>query len=132
MSQMNKMDEEDIEFMTIAQIGIYLLYRRKKKENSTAKRKWWIRPWIARRLERGAYHNLIQEMRDEDQGSFANFFRLYPNLFEELEFLIQEKIRKQDTTYRNSISTGERLAITLRFLASGKIYVNTFLLGNLK
>jgi len=45
----------------------------------------------------------------------------------ELEFLINligEKISKKDTAFRKAISVQERLALTLRFLASGDSYVS--------
>lgn len=38
--------------------------------------------------------------------------------------LIETKIMKSDTNYRISISASERLAITLRFLATGDSYTS--------
>ena len=42
-----------------------------------------------------------------------------PERFEHLLQLIGPKITKEDTRFRKSIPAGERLALTLRFLASG-------------
>ena len=39
--------------------------------------------------------------------------------FEHLDSLIERLIKKQDTRFRKSISTRERLIITLRYLCSG-------------
>ena len=39
--------------------------------------------------------------------------------FEELLSAIAPKITHQDTVFRNAISPGERLAVTLRYLATG-------------
>ena len=100
------MDKEEDKCMAIVKIRI---------DESTAKIKWWIRPWIARCFEWGAYHSLIKETQDEDESSFGNSFRQCPNLFDELEFIILKKIQEHDTTYKNNISTCERLAITLPF-----------------
>jgi hypothetical protein len=50
-----------------------------------------------------------------------------PSEFEFLIDLIWGKISKKDTTFRKAISVQERLALTLRFLASGDSCVNCFL-----
>jgi hypothetical protein len=42
--------------------------------------------------------------------------------------LIDEKISKNDTTFKKAISVQERLALTLRFLASGNSYVSPYYL----
>jgi hypothetical protein len=44
--------------------------------------------------------------------------------FEFLVHLIGEKISKEDTAFRKAISVQESLALTLRFLASGDMYVS--------
>lgn len=40
-------------------------------------RRWWVRPWATqrRRQSQGFASNLVQELREEDEGSFHNFFR---------------------------------------------------------
>jgi len=47
-----------------------------------------------------------------------------PSEFEFLINLIGEKMLKKDTALRKSIFVQERLALTLRFLASGDSYVS--------
>jgi len=47
-----------------------------------------------------------------------------PSEFEFLINLIGEEISKKDTAFGKAISVEERLALTLRFLASGDWYVN--------
>jgi hypothetical protein len=47
-----------------------------------------------------------------------------PSEFEFLINLIGEKISKKSTAVRKAISVQERLALTLRFLASGDSYVS--------
>ncbi|CAK1592157.1 unnamed protein product [Parnassius mnemosyne] len=41
------------------------------------------------------------------------------NSFDELLSIISQRIKKQDTNMRRSITPAERLAVTLRYLASG-------------
>jgi len=57
-------------------------------------------------------------------GLYKNFTRMSPSEFEFFINLIGEKISKNDTAFRKAISVQERLALTLRFLASGDSYVS--------
>ena len=57
-------------------------------------------------------------------GLYKNFTRMSPSEFEFLINLIGEKMLKKDTALRKSIFVQERLALTLRFLASGDSYVS--------
>ena len=53
---------------------------------------------------------------------FKNFFQMKRSDFEVLLNLIAPKIKKEDTSFRRAISANERLAVTLRFLATGDSY----------
>lgn len=53
---------------------------------------------------------------------FKNFCRMCPKDFEALLKLVEPKIMKIDTNYRIAIPAAERLAVTLRFLATGDSY----------
>ena len=68
----------------------------------------------------GAYHQLLQELRVSDTASYKNFLRIDVASFEAIMQLITPVISWQDTRMREFISAGERLALTLRFLATGK------------
>ena len=46
--------------------------------------------------------------------------RMDTDLFEEILTAIRPHIERQDTNFRRAIHAEERLAITLRFLATGK------------
>ena len=48
------------------------------------KRSVWVKKWILQREEKGAYHNLLQELRLQDQDSYRNFLRMDVHAFEEL------------------------------------------------
>lgn len=97
--------------------ALWFLYMRRRERSV---RSVWTRPWLLRRDELGAYDTLLSELRDEDEGSFLNFLRVTPGLFEELVTKVSPYIKRQDTTFRKAISPGMRLAITLRYLATGK------------
>ena len=93
-----------------------LLKRRRKRDK---KRNVWVKTWVGRRDEKGCYNNLVKELAAEDAGSFKYFARLYPALFDTLVHLVSPLIVKQNTNCRAALSPAERLAVTLRFLATG-------------
>ncbi|KAJ8937719.1 hypothetical protein NQ318_015462 [Aromia moschata] len=62
----------------------------------------------------------MSELRIEDPAQFSNFLRMRPAEFEKLACKIGPFVAKQDTKFRKAISVQERLAVTLRFLASNK------------
>jgi len=84
------------------------------------KRKFWVRPMFTQRMRRlqGASDNLIIEMQTTDREKFFNYFRMSPQLFEELLALVGPRIEKQELC-RVPISPRIRLQVTLRWLASG-------------
>lgn len=105
----------------IAAAVLVLLLKRKyqKKNKSNKPRRTWVRNWIARRPMLGAYSQLLSELRSEDPKQFKNFLRMSEKDFNFLLNLVHHKIEKLDTNMRESIKPSERLAITLRFLATG-------------
>ena len=90
-------------------------YRGKRK----VKRKVWVRKIYKMRERKGAYNTLVQEMRTEDREEHFRFFRMSPERFDHLLSLVSPYITKKNTNFRKAISAAERLAVTLRFLASG-------------
>jgi hypothetical protein len=109
----------------------WLLFLRKKSQQR--RRTVWVRDWLLRRDDLGAYGTLLSELREEDKGSFLNFLRVSPGMFDDLVNRVSPLIERQDTYYRKSIAPGMRLAITLRYLATGIyeniiVYVKNFIL----
>lgn len=97
--------------------AVWLIMHKKMRKS---KRKIWVKDWLKRRNELGAYDTLLSELRQEDEASFLNFFRLSPGIYDWLLDQVTPYIEKQNTNYRQAISAGMRLAITLRYLATGK------------
>lgn len=60
------------------------------------------------------------ELNLQDSEYYKNFLRMCASDFEYLLEKVKPKIEKQDTVMRNAITVGERLAITLKYLAGGK------------
>ena len=93
------------------------------EENTTGReRKIWTREWIGKRKERGAFHQLVQEMLAEDEPAFEKYFRMSKEKFFELVRRREPNITKQDTRMRESIKPEERVAVTLRYLATGETF----------
>lgn len=65
---------------------------------------------------------MFQEMLNEDSEEFKNFCRMSPNDFDVLLSKVEPLITKQNTRLRLPIPAKVRLAITLRFLATGDSY----------
>ena len=93
-----------------------------QRKEMRRRRRFWVRPWIERRLQFGFYHHLMQELRVEDSETFANFLRMPPRIFDELLSMLYDRLLKQTTNFRSPLEPGLKLAITLRHLATGASY----------
>ncbi|KAK8755127.1 hypothetical protein V5799_002171 [Amblyomma americanum] len=91
-----------------------LLHRLRRKR----RRSLYIRKVFDRRPWYGEYHHLVQELRQSDPEYHFKYFRMTKASFDKLLGLIYERIL-HPPTHRRPISPGERLAVTLRFLATG-------------
>ena len=115
------MDSSDDDAVAAAEmLGLFLkskLDARKKRK----RRAIWTKSWIGNRLSMGAYHALVQELRETDTRGFANFLRMDVESFEILLRRVAPLIARQDSVLRLSIQPEERLALTLRWLATGML-----------
>ncbi|KAK3931968.1 Putative nuclease [Frankliniella fusca] len=84
-------------------------------------RRWRVRPMLQERQIYGAWHTLVPLLRETDPEEYFNFLRMTPESFDWLLDKVGPVIIKQQSKRSLSeyISPGERLALTLRFLASG-------------
>ena len=98
-----------------AVVAIVVNRRRRRRRNRTI----WVREWVKNRKDQGAYHQLLQELRLTDTSSYRNFLRMDDPTFDELLHMVGPMITYQDTVMRKAIPPGERLALTLRYLATG-------------
>ena len=103
----------------IALLFLFLM-RRRRRRRIAACQQTWAKNWILRRPRHGVYANLLRELNAEDPETFRQYHRLDTDAFNKILSMVGPVIQKKDTVMRTTISPGERLAITLRFLATGK------------
>uniref|UniRef100_A0A224Z552 Nuclease HARBI1 n=1 Tax=Rhipicephalus zambeziensis TaxID=60191 RepID=A0A224Z552_9ACAR len=82
------------------------------------KRSLYIREIFDRRPEYGEYHHLVQELRQSDPEYHFKYLRMTKASFDQLLSLVHAKLIHAPT-HRRPISPAERLAVTLRFMATG-------------
>ena len=116
------MSSEDI--AAVAAAAFLILSGDKKK------RRYWVRPSLARRQLYNLNHLMDDLIRDDTDPTtnelnvtgysyFKNFVRMSVEDFNYLEEAITPYVKLQDTSFRPAISVREQLGITLRFLATG-------------
>jgi len=66
----------------------------------------------------------MSELLLNDGCSFRNFVRLTKSDFEELLCMVAPKISKKDINFCAAISPSIRLAVTLRYLATGESFTS--------
>lgn len=93
------------------------MYKQWKKEKDNKKinttRKYWIHPILTRREKHGEFHILYAELRNYDD-EFYNYLRMTKRTFDKLLSVLNIKLKHQHTAMRDSISSAERLVVTLR------------------
>ena len=75
--------------------------------------------------KRGKYThlNLLREISETHaESDYKNYYRMNEQLFIELLKKITPYLTRKDTVMRDSLSVEERLALTLRFLATGRAF----------
>jgi hypothetical protein len=95
-------------------VALVLIRRRRK-------RTWWIHPINQKREELGEYHRLVLELR-LDSERFIKYFRMTPDLFDNLLSKVGPLIQKRGSNFRKTLSASQRLAITLRLVP--KIFIS--------
>ncbi|KAK0133483.1 Protein ALP1-like [Merluccius polli] len=96
-------------------IAVAVLYHRRCQRRC---HRFWVHPILLGRETHGEFHRLIQELR-LDFIQFQRYFRLDTSQFDELLVRVGPSIARQDTRFRKAIGASQRLAICLRYLATG-------------
>ncbi|CAI6355142.1 unnamed protein product [Macrosiphum euphorbiae] len=108
--------------LTTAAAGVSAAFIIIATHGKVRKRRWWQRKFLKNGISYG--DNLMSELLLNDGSSFRNFVRLTKSDFEELLRLVAPKISKKNTNYRAAIPPSIRLAVTLRYLATGDSFTS--------
>jgi hypothetical protein len=70
--------------------------RQQEREQGRARRprRWWVKPWVARRPLHGQYHHLFQELDQECEMDYMAYIRVDRNMFAELLERVGPRIMK--------------------------------------
>ncbi|KAE8746825.1 hypothetical protein FOCC_FOCC006462 [Frankliniella occidentalis] len=85
-------------------------------------KRWHVRPMLQDREIFGDWYSLVPTLAQHDRDEFFNFLRMTPESFDWLLGKVSPFITKTSKTKRTC--TGERLAVTLRYLASGDSHIS--------
>lgn len=88
------------------------------EDDAPPKRSCWVDDINLTREKEGMFAKLNCELRSNPR-KFRNYLRMDANNFDYLVSCVSPLIQKSETNFRKSISPAERLAVTLRYLASG-------------
>ena len=91
-----------------------------KQRRKQRKRSLWVREMLRKRNEEGAHSILIPKLLSDDIH-YRNFFRMSKENFSFILAMVEPALIRRDTVMRASIKVSERLALTLRYLATGTI-----------
>ena len=75
-------------------------------------RRMWVHPINNLRFEKGEYFVLYPDLR-KYEDKFFNWFRMSIKKFDYVLKMIQRRILKRNTNYREAISAEEQLVITI-------------------
>jgi len=78
MESSSSSDDEAIPLLLIKSL------KRTKMKRKRRHRTLWMKSWVARRLEYGVYHSLVQELRQDDPSAYRNFLRMNWSSFNDL------------------------------------------------
>lgn len=106
-------------------IATIVMKRRKDKEN---RKRLWVRSLIKNRETEKITENLFRDLMNDESNAFEQYFRMSREQFDVLLEKVRPLISKKDTRMRKAISPETRLAITLRYLATGDSYRSLVLL----
>ena len=100
----------------VACIASFLfLFRRKEREN-------WCDPFLENK-DLSEYHLVMQQLRENnDRRRFQKFIRVSPEMFDNIVQRVGPRIERKSTTFRPAIPVEQRVAIALRFVATGDCY----------
>ncbi|XP_018376592.1 PREDICTED: uncharacterized protein LOC108769870 [Trachymyrmex cornetzi] len=111
------MDDEDIFLLSVLQLLCLLsLLQRRERSKRWLHRRWWVRPINVARPVYGDFQHLFQELKYDDPDIFYRYVRMKKEIFNLLLKMTSPFLTKLS---KRAFSPEQRLAMTLRYLATG-------------
>jgi hypothetical protein len=88
----------------------------------SVKRKRWVKEWLKKRDEYSHIRLLREIQVTNENEDYRNFLRMHEDTFNKLVVFLTPILSRKDTVMRNSLGIRERLALTLRYLATGRCF----------
>ncbi|KAL7726219.1 hypothetical protein ACLKA6_001624 [Drosophila palustris] len=95
------------------------LEEEEEQELKLRTRTTWVQELYLEREESGFFRSFQSIFRSNSADRFKDFARINPDDFDFILERVRPLIEKADTKLRRAISAAERLAVTLRYLATG-------------
>ncbi|KAM4026827.1 uncharacterized protein ACNLHF_022691 [Anomaloglossus baeobatrachus] len=86
---------------------------------SKRRRRMWTREWLRKRSQ-FSHMRLVRELQENNPHDFRNYLRMSEESFKLILESVKPYIQRQNTRMRAAVPAEERLAVTLRFLATGR------------
>ncbi|ODM88512.1 putative nuclease HARBI1 [Orchesella cincta] len=110
--------DDDILIIALAARRVMKASKESKKRNLP---RFWVNDYLKERRSKGRFFTDFADMR-KTPTVFKENFRMNPERFDVLHELVREKLQPHaETRPDDSITSDERLAVTLEFLASGTL-----------
>ena len=121
----NSMEGSDAALLAgISAAFVVLKNVRKKRENY--RRSMWVKDYLKSRNSR-----IMRDLEFNEDVLFMNFTRMSKTNFYTLLGIVKPMITKQNTHFRESVPAEMKLAITLRYLATGDSFMSLMYLFKL-
>ncbi|XP_069801016.1 putative nuclease HARBI1 [Dendropsophus ebraccatus] len=89
------------------------------EEQQSKRPRFWSKKWLQQR-EEFSHMPLLCELKERNPDDYRNYLRMSSDTFSKLLDRVRPLIEKHDTVMRPAIPAEQRLAATLRFMATGR------------
>jgi hypothetical protein len=103
-------------YLNLFSLALHLIDTRKKKR----RRRWWTKPMLLDRNTEGTL-NILLSKSVKDGFCFEEFMRVDQEMFNYLLSEIEQEISCKTTNMRDPVQPCVKLAVTLRYLATGTL-----------
>ncbi|XP_077146295.1 uncharacterized protein LOC143807995 isoform X1 [Ranitomeya variabilis] len=103
----------------VAAALVFVAARLLEERRPKRKRRMWTRSWVLKRSTL-SHMGLIRELRDNNPHDFRNYLRMSEESFKIILAAVTPLTQRRNTPMCAAVSVEERLAVTLRFLATGR------------